>query len=184
MKTRDTFLVALALTLGCGGGPPRGDHGWVVDGTLVPDEPWRGHDGPFLAALFLTDDAEAVYDRWNTQPGNFKSGNIHEAPPGATVEAVVVFTRCQVDEHGDCHVWGTATVESDGRVLVQHTEVPLWVGKPPPPDPALGIAEHGVALVVEQAASFYSFRMVVSDRVARREVQLVEHLSVRKAATE
>ena len=119
----------------------RNAHGWSVNGVLVPDEPWRGHDGPFLAALFLTDDAEAVYERWRTQPGDFKTGNIHEARSGARVEAVVVFMRCQPDETGNCQVWGTATVEAgDGRVVARGVEVPLWVGRPPPPDPRREIA--------------------------------------------
>jgi hypothetical protein len=173
------FLVVLLSVAGCSGTPEADGYGWAVNGVLVPDEPWRGHDGPFLAALFLTDDADAVYERWRTQPGGFRTGNINEAVSGDTVEAVVVFARCQPDRHGNCQVWGKATVVAgSGRVLARQVEVPLYVGHPPPPDPALGIAEHGVALVVNESSSPYAFHMVVSDRVAGREVKLVNHLAV------
>lgn len=182
MRSREALVVLLVLAAACSTSSTSDGYGWSVNGVLVPDEPWRGHDGPFLAALFLTDDAEAVYERWNAEPGDFRTGNVHETLPGATVEAVVVFMRCEPDDSGNCQVWSKATVEAgDGRILAHGLEVPVWVGRPPPPDPALGIGEHGVALVVDEASTPYSFRVVVSDRVAQRQVELVESLRVRRA---
>ena len=87
---------------------------------------------------------------------------------------MVFFARCQPDGHGNCSVWGKASVEtSDGRVLAKGVEVPLWVDRPPLPGDALGVSEHGVGLVVADFAGSYTFRVVVTDRVAGREVALV-----------
>ena len=175
---RRSALLLLAAMLGCAA-PTPDEQGWDINGVLASDEPSRGHDGPFLAMLFLTDDAEALYDRWNSEPGNFRTQNMHSARPGASVEAVVVFVRCQRDPAGNCNVWGTATVEaSDGRILARDVEVPLWVGRAPVPDPALNISEHGIGLVVEASVSSYKFHMVVSDRNAERTVTLVHDLIV------
>ena len=172
------MVLVLAFALGCAGGSSD-LQGWAVDGRPAPDEPWRKRDGPFLAMLFLTDQAEALYNRWNTEPGNFATRNIHAAPPGTKVEAVVVFLGCEPDASGNCNVWGSATVETDdGRVLARDVQVPLWVGRPAVPDPALNISEHGVGLVVEESVSSYRLHMVVSDRTAQREVRLVHELAV------
>jgi hypothetical protein len=78
---RRSALLVLTLTLACAATSPN-KQGWVVNGDPVPDEAWRKHDGPFLAMLVVTDQAEALYDRWNTVPGNFATHNIHSAVPG------------------------------------------------------------------------------------------------------
>jgi len=177
---RRTFhLIVLALAwVGCAGAPPDAD-GWRVDGGLVPDEPWRGHDGPFLAQLVLTHGAKALYESWSAQPGAVPVHPEVHAVPGARVETVVYFVRCQPDGDGNCSVWGKATVEaSDGRVLADGVEVPLWVDRPPPPSDGLGMSEHGIGLVLEDFAGSYTFRVVVTDRVAGREVALVQELAV------
>jgi hypothetical protein len=172
-------ITSLAFALAACAQPAPNDHGWRVNGVRVPDEPWRAHDGPFLALLFITDDAQAIYEFWNTQPGNVPVEPVASAAPGVAVEAVVMFVRCQPDRDGNCNVWGTASViASDGRVLASETEVPLWVGRPPPQGDALGISEHGVGLVVESFPGSYTFRMVVTDRVADRQVSLAQELAV------
>jgi hypothetical protein len=176
---RAFHLIILAFACaGCSGAPPDA-YGWSVDGVLAPDEPWRGHDGPFLAQLVLTDDAKALYEIWNTKPGNVPMRPTVHAAPGTHVETVVLFVHCQPDRDGNCSVWGEATVEaSDGRVLADGIEVPLWVDRPPPPGDALGISEHGIGLVVADFAGSYTFRVVVTDRVAGREVALAQELAV------
>jgi hypothetical protein len=129
--------------------------------------------------LFITDDAEALYARWNSEPGNFRPNNIHSAAPGAKIEAVVVFAGCQPDAAGNCNIEGRATVEaSDGRVLARNADVPLFIGHPPSPHPALNISEHGVGLVVEEKVASYRFRMVVTDLTGKRRVTLVHDLEV------
>ena len=45
-------LALAAMLLACAA-PPQVDQGWYVNGAPVPDEPWRAHDGPFLAALVI-----------------------------------------------------------------------------------------------------------------------------------
>jgi hypothetical protein len=155
------------------------EFGWYVDGVLVADEPWRGHNGPFLAMLILTDDPKSVYDFWNTKPGNVPIPSTSKVAPGASVEAIVFFVGCEPDPRGNCSVWGTATVISpNGSLLADRTEVPLWVGRPPPPGRALGISEHGIGMSNESLPGEYTFRIVVKDRVARRQVSLEQKLSI------
>ena len=167
----------LLVLVSCATAAPQ-DHGWHVNGVPVPDEPWRGHDGPFLALLLVTDDAKALYEFWNTKPGDVPVQPIARAAPGTNVETVVFFSHCQPDRRGNCDIWGTATVETtDGRVLASRTEVPLWAG-PPPPGEALGISEHGVGLIVGDFSGSYRFRIVVTDRVANRRVVLTQWLAV------
>jgi hypothetical protein len=178
MSRRVTFCLSLlAACLACAS--PSDDQGWYVDGVPVADNPWRGHDGPFLAMLVLTDDPESVYDFWNTKPGNVPASSITHIAPGASVEAIVFFVGCEPDRHGNCGVWGTATVRSpDGSLLADGMEVPLWVGRPPPPGRALGISEHGIGMSNESLPGSYIFRMVVTDRIANRQVSLQRELTI------
>jgi hypothetical protein len=91
----------------------------------------------------------------------------------------VYFAGCQPADDGDCSVWGKATLEaSDGRALAKEVEVALSVDRPPPSGDAFGMSEHGIGLVVEDFAGSYTFRVVVTDRVAGREVVLVRELAV------
>jgi hypothetical protein len=160
--------------------PPDDEYGWRTDGVLMPDTPHQGHDGPFLALLFVTDRAEALYEDWFTKPDKPKVTNLDLTVPGTTVEAVVVFVHCQPDADGHCQVWGTATVTtSDGRTLLDAVEVPLYVGHPSPPGAALGISEHGIGMVVEDIDGWYRFQVLVEDRVAGRKVSLVQELTVK-----
>jgi hypothetical protein len=64
-------------------------------------------------------------------------------------------------------------------VLAKQVEVALWVDHPPPA--GLGVSEHGLGVVVEDFAGSYTFHFVVTDRVARREVSLVQELAVARA---
>jgi hypothetical protein len=106
--------------------------------------------------------------------------HVARAVPGSRVETAVFFARCEPDAAGSCSVWGTATIEaSDGRVLAKQVEVALWVDHPPPA--GLGVSEHGLGVVVEDFAGSYTFHFVVTDRVARREVSLVQELAVARA---
>ena len=179
MSRHAAVFLSLTLVLIACAGPPTDDYGWHVNGIRVPDEPWRAHDGPFLALLFITDDARALFDFWNTKPGNVPLEPITNTAPGVAAETVVFFVRCQPDPEGNCDVWGTASiVASDGRIPVNRTEVPLWVGRPPPPGEALGVSEHGVGLVTENFAGSYTFYMVVTDRVSGRHVSLVQEVAV------
>jgi hypothetical protein len=172
---------ALALVLasaGCAVGEPAAE-GSRVAGASAPDEPWRGHDGPFFAQLVLAHGAKALYQTWSAQPGEVPLEPPVRAVPGARVETVVYFARCRPGGDGHCSVWGKATLEtSDGRVLAKEVEVALSVDRPPPPGDALGMSEHGIGLVVEDFAGSYTFRVVVTDRVAGREVALVRELVV------
>ena len=179
---RIVFLIlSLALvSLACAS-PSANDYGWYVNDVLVSDEPWRSHDGPLLALLFITDEvkAEALYDFWNTEAGNVPIEGITTVAPGVAVETVVVFAGCEPDDEGNCAVWGTASVVTGaGRVLAEQIEVPIWVGRPPPQGASLGISEHGVGTVTDRFAGSYTFRMVVTDRVAEREVPLVRELVI------
>jgi len=172
------YLLALGLVC-CAGGATDG-YGWYVDGTRVPDEDWRAHDGPFLAQLVLTADARALQAAWTDDPAGAPVHHLDRAAPGSRVETAIFFSRCEPDGAGVCSVWGTATVEaSDGRVLANRVEVPLWVDQPPPA--GLGVSEHGLGMVVEDFAGSYTFRFVVTDRVARREVSLMRELAVARA---
>jgi hypothetical protein len=171
------FLSLVAACLACASTVD--DHGWYVDGVRVADESWRGHDGPFLATLILTDDPKSVYDFWNTKPGNVPVPSITSIAPDTSVEAVVFFVGCEPDPQGNCGVWGTATVISpNGSLLADRVEVPLWVGRPPPPGRALGISEHGIGMSNESLPGSYVFHMVVTDRVANRQVPLEQELTI------
>jgi hypothetical protein len=129
--------------------------------------------------LLLTDDPDSVYDFWNTKPGHVPVSSITEIAANASVEAVVFFVGCAPDPQGNCGVWGTATVTSpDGSLLADRIEVPLWVGRPPPPGQALGISERGVGMSNESLLGSYSFRMVVTDRIANRQVSLEQELTI------
>jgi hypothetical protein len=170
-------VVALAWT-GCAGGEPAAD-GSRVAGASAPDEPWRGRDGPFRAQLVLVHGARALYDAWSAQPGAVPLEPPVRAVPGARVETIVYFAGCQPGGDGHCSVFGKATLEtSDGRVLAKEVEVVLSVDRPPPSGDRLGMSEHGIGLVVEDFAGSYTFRVVVTDRVAAREVTLVRELAV------
>jgi hypothetical protein len=173
-------LCTLALGFVCCAAAPADEHGWYVDGKRIPDEAWRAHDGPFLAQLVLSADARALQAAWKDDPDDAAVRPLDRAAPGSKVETVVFFARCEPDAAGNCSVWGTATIEaSDGRVLANRVEVALWVDHPPPA--GLGVSEHGLGVVVEDFAGSYTFRIVVTDRVARREVSLVRQLAVAKA---
>jgi hypothetical protein len=173
-------VVALSILFGVGAAPDAAEpHGWFVDGKPAPDEPGRKHDGPFRAQLVLSGEAKALQERWSREPGTLPVRGMARAAPGARAETVVFFAGCQADAAGSCSVWGEARVDaSDGRVLADGIEVPLWVGRPAPAPPALGISEHGIGLVVEDFAGSYAFRMVVTDRNAGRTVALVQELAV------
>lgn len=180
MKRTALQLCVLALGSLCCAAAPRDEYGWFVDGKRVPDEAWRAHDGPFLAQLVLTADARALQAAWNDDPDGAPVRPLDHAAPDSKVETVVFFARCEPDREGNCSVWGTATVEaSDGRVLANRVEVPLWVDHPPPP--GLGVSEHGLGVVIEDFAGSYTFRFVVTDRVGRREVSLMQELAVARA---
>ncbi len=176
-RTLQILVLALAWAA-CAGAAPDVD-GRRVGGGPDSDSPWRGHDGPFLAQLVLAHGARALYETWIAQPGDAPLEPAVQAVPGARVETVVYFAHCQPGGDGNCSVWGEATLEaSDGRVLASGIEVPLSVGRPPPPGGTLGMSEHGIGLVVEHFAGSYTFRVVVTDRVAGREVTLVRELAV------
>ena len=179
MRRAGAVLPALAAMLLACAAPTHLDQGWYIDGVLVPDERWRAHDGAFLAMLLITDDAESLYDFWNTKPGNVPVSPVSKVAPGASVEAVVFFVGCKPDSQGNCHIWGTATVIApDGRLLADRIEIPLWVGRPPPPHPALGISEHGVGMTDERLPGSYTSRMIVTDRIGDREVPLERELTI------
>ena len=177
MRAAAQFL--MMLVLGVGALMTAADEdGWYVNGKLVPDDPSRGHDGPFLAHLALTDDAERLYEAWNTKPGGVQMPELDEALPGAQVEAIVFFARCKADASGNCQIWGLATVTMNGNVvLARDVEVPLYVDQPKPTGLNLGISEHGVGMRIEVASS-YRFEIAVTDRVAHRTVNLVRDLKV------
>ena len=177
IRTGALFLPLVAAYLACAS--PTDDRGWYVDGVPVADEAWRGHDGPFLATLILTDVPETIYDFWNTKPGNVPVVSITKIAPNTGVEAVVIFAGCKPDHQGNCGVWGTATVISPaGSLLADRIEIPLWVGRPPPPGRALGISEHGIGMRNESAPGSYIFHMVVTDRIADRRVSLKQELTI------
>ena len=179
MSRLGAVLLALAAMLLACAAPPQVDQGWYVNGAPVPDEPWRAHDGPFLAALVITDDAESLYEFWNTKPGNVPVSPVTKIAPGTSVEAVVFFIGCETDSQGNCDIRGSATVIApDGRLLADRIEVPLWVGRPAPPGGALGISEHGVGMTDERLPGSYTFRIVVSDRIGNREVPLERELTI------
>jgi hypothetical protein len=172
------LLLLAAVLLACAA-PPEVGQGWYVDGAPVPDEPWRAHDGPFLAMLVITDDPESLYKFWNTKPGNVPVSPLANVAPGASVEAVVFFIGCESDSRGNCDIRGKATVIApDGRLLADQIEIPLWVGRPAPPGRALGISEHGVGMTNERLPGLYTFRLVVSDRIGNREIQLERGLTI------
>ena len=174
-------LVLALASAGCAGGEP-GAEASRIAGAPAPDEPWRGHDGPFVAQLVLAHGARALFETWSAQPGEVPLEPTVRAVPGARVETVVYFAQCQPGSDGHCSVWGKATLEtSDGRVLAKEVEVPLSVDRPPPSDDTLGMSEHGIGLVVEDFTGSYTFRVVVTDRVAGREVELVRELVVERA---
>jgi hypothetical protein len=176
-RTLQILGLALAWAACAGAAPDAG--GRRVGGGPDSDEPWRGHDGPFLAQLVLVHGARALYETWSKKPGEGPLEPAVQAVPGARVETVVYFAHCQPDGEGNCSVWGKATLEaSDGRTLASGIEVPLSVGRPPPPGDTLGMSEHGIGLVIEDFAGSYTFRVVVTDRVAGREVALVRELAV------
>ncbi|MBW2270824.1 MAG: hypothetical protein JRH16_19860, partial [Deltaproteobacteria bacterium] len=163
MSRHTAVLLSLTLVLIAGAEPPVDDAGWQVNGIRVPDEPWRAHDGPFLALLFISEDAKALRDSWGTKPGKVPLEPTTHAAPGVAAETAVFFVRCQPDSEGNCDVWGTASIVArDGRILVNRKKVPLWVGRPPPPGEAIGISEHGVGLVTENFAGSYTFYMIVT----------------------
>jgi hypothetical protein len=148
----------------------------------VAGESWRRQDGPFLAELVLAHGARALFETWSARPGVAPLESPVRAVAGARIETVVYFAGCQPGGDGHCSVWGRATLErSDGRVLARAVEVPLSVDRPPPPGDTLGMSEHGIGLVVEDFAGSYTFRVVVTDRVAGREVELVRELAVERA---
>jgi hypothetical protein len=171
------FMVAIAISTSA----VAGDDGWYVDGVLVPDESWRGHDGAFLAQLILTDNANAIYEYWNNQPGAMKVAPISKVRPGVKASAIAFFAHCQPDSNGNCNVWGKVSIKtSTGRVLGKDIDVPLWVGRPPPGGDALGIAEQDIGLIVEDFDGSYTFQVVVSDRIADRHISLTQILTVLK----
>lgn len=170
----------LALWLACAGcAAPTGAEGRPLADAPAPGASWRGRDGPFRAELVLAHGARALLESWSAQPGTVPVEPPLDAVPGARVETVVYFAHCQPGGDGRCSVWGRATLErSDGRVLAKDVEVPLSVDRPPPSGDTLGMSEHGIGLVVEDFAGSYTFRVVVTDRVAGREVELVRELAV------
>jgi hypothetical protein len=171
--------VALAVFVSVCSAAAGVQYGWYENGTLVPDNPGRGHDGPFLAQLSLTDDPDALYERWNTKPGNFQIKAVEEAAPGTVIEAVVFFAHCEANALGNCDIRGIGTVLlDDGFAVAKDVEIPIYVDHPQPPGATLGIAESGMKLQIEPEETSYRFEVSVTDRIANRTVKLVRELKV------
>jgi len=122
------YFLAIALILsGCASrNPDPPYYGWYLKGVRVPDTSWRGHNGPFLAEMILTDNPQGLYKFWDIVSADLPAPHLDEASPGTQLEAVVVLGRCEPDTHGNCNVWGTASVKTtEGTVVIDQQPISL-----------------------------------------------------------
>ena len=171
--SRSAMVLAFALAVVSGASAQEDRYGWYVDGVQVPDEPWRGHDGPFLATLVITEDLEATVRAWFASPPDTPpSTNIFDAAPGSTVIFCIFVAHCQVDSSGVCDVSGGIRIEtSDGRLLPNGREIPWSSAQKPGPhgnfDAFLGLRLHA-------SHGSFSYRATIYDHIGNRQISLVQ----------
>ena len=169
--------MALALPLAAGAAPG------AEDAPPGPGAEALRQNGPFMAHLLLTPDETALRRGW-TEAAAAGAGVeprleiTDTAAPGRGVSAVVVFTGCAPGAAGHCDVAVEYALQKRDGTRATLGSGELWSQPPHTPRFMLGSTSLKLAFGAPDRGAQLRVLAKVTDRVARRSVELAAPLKV------
>lgn len=170
--------LSLALPLAAAGAAPVAE-----DAPQGPGAEALRQDGPFMAHLLLTPDEAALRRGWaeaaaagaGVQP---RLEITDTAAPGRGVSAVVVFTGCAPGAAGHCDVAVEYALQKRDGTRTTLGRGVLWAQAPHTPRFMLGSTSLKLAFGAPDRGAQLRVLAKVTDRVAKRSVELAAPLKV------
>lgn len=175
--SRLAAAVSLALPLAAAAAPG------AEDTPQGPAAEALRQNGPFMAHLLLTPDEAALRRGWaeavaagaGVQP---RLELTDTAAPGQSVSAVVVFTGCAPGAAGHCDVAVEYALQRRGGMPAALGSGALWTQPPHTPRFMLGSTSLKLAFGAPDRGAQLRVLAKVTDRVAKRSVELAAPLKV------
>lgn len=158
------------------------EEGWYKSDKLVEDNSWRKHDGPFMAHLFVSDNPEIIYKRWNGAPSNSAHLiNQTRIRDGKYFEIVVIFSGCKADVNGGCSLTGDWVVKKlDGSMYGKMDDSLTYIGPMPERGKILMFSTVGLGLPASSADGMYTVKVTVKDNNGDKNVTLQRIIFVKR----
>ena len=145
--------------------------GWKEHGKPVPDTAWAKSDGDFGAMLVFTDKPDALFAAWEKSGPAVLMSATPDAVRGVPIVAVIFFSGCAADEHGQCQATVRFTAQGpDGKPYGQPLTGDLWVAKPPPGKDQMQLSAGNMGIVIEPAdpLGIYTVKAEIADQVGKK----------------
>src|SRR5262245_21066581 len=129
---------------------------------------WSGsaNAGGFGASLYLVADLDRFKAAWDTLGEHAKFDMTSSVQIGASVEAVIIFWGCSPDAAGSCALFSELSVlAADGSPVMSGSPMPVWSGKPPPPQGLLAVGETAATIKPTAEAAEFRVQSIITDRV-------------------
>lgn len=139
-----------------------------------------GDPGSLQARLLLTADEKALRHIWETSPTPPRLPVTDRARLGASASTVIIFKGCTPDPAGHCDVDVEFEVAGPDGKAQNAGSAKLWSAAPLGHKFMLGAASATRAFHGEEDLGSYTVRARLSDRVAKRQLELSAPLRVER----
>lgn len=142
---------------------------WHTNGNPAPKESHQGSVNEFGAMILMTTDSKKVLENWSKPTAGVHIPDTNKVMKGNPIEALVLFSGCAVNEHGNCVTEvDYKIIKPNGEVYAEYKNTELWRNKPALPKGRLGLAVDRVGLIAEPEDPFGTYKVscLVKDLVA------------------
>ncbi len=150
---------------------------WVNKaGQGLPESPYRGSNGEFIAQMIFIGDEQELFREWNRPAESVNINDIDSISINAPISIFVVFGGCQRDPQGNCNVvMRFRVLAPDGAVYTETPAMEVWRSKPAPPGRALQLSADYLKIIVEphEQRGKYVANVEVRDINSGRLIKLV-----------
>lgn len=159
----------LGFSLSAMGGAWTDEHGKVLPDTLS-----RRSSDDFGVQLVLTNHEKKLRQAWALPTLKPQLPTAREVRVGGSLSGLIIFTGCKPDANGACDVSVQYSLQQPDAKRMPAGQGPVFRGKPKGGAlMALGETSVSMAFTAEDVPGPYILTAMVTDRVARRTVELI-----------